>query len=55
MRTQLPQIVDICDNMMSDMRVEGVTMLTRLVDTFIRAKPDLGCEIVKPLLIRIFE
>lgn len=55
MRNQCTQIIQICDNLMADMRMEGVLMLARLIETFIRASPALGCETVKPILPRIFE
>nr|XP_022913125.1 importin-11 [Onthophagus taurus]XP_022913126.1 importin-11 [Onthophagus taurus] len=55
MRTQGVEIIKICDGMMADMRNEGLIMLTRLVDTFIRANPEIGCETVKSILPRIFE
>lgn len=55
MRTQCSQIFQICDSLMADMRSEGVIMLCRLVETFIRASPTLGCETVKIILPRIFK
>lgn len=55
MRTHGIQIITICDNLMADMRTEGIVMLTKLVETYIRALPQLGCETVKPILPRIFQ
>lgn len=55
MRTSGQQIVQICDNLMGDMRSEGIIMLCRLVETFIRAAPEIGSETVKTILPRIFE
>lgn len=49
------QIIVICDNLMADMRLEGVLMLTKVVETFVRASPGLGAETVKPILPRIFQ
>ncbi|GJQ74570.1 Ranbp11 [Trypoxylus dichotomus] len=55
MRVHGRQIVEACDSLMSDMRPEGIIMLAKLVEMFIKAKPVLGCETTRPLLIRIFE
>lgn len=55
MRTHGVQIITICDNLMADMRSEGIIMLTRLVETFIRASPTLGSETAQPILPRIFQ
>lgn len=49
------QLITICDNLMSDMRSEGLVMLTRVIETFIRVSPVLGCETVKPILPRLFQ
>lgn len=55
MRVHGRQIISACDSMMADMRPEGIVMLAKLVEMFVKAKPDVGCETVRPLLIRIFE
>lgn len=55
MRTNGVQIMTICDNLMADMRTEGVVMLTKVIENYIRASPALGCETVKPVLPRIFQ
>lgn len=55
MRANGVQIMTICDSLMADMRTEGVVMLTKVVDNYIRASPSLGCETVKPVLPRIFQ
>ncbi|XP_076251460.1 importin beta11 [Rhynchophorus ferrugineus] len=55
MHTQGNQIITICDSLMSDLKNEGVVMLMRLIDTFIRALPVLGSETVMPILPRIFK
>lgn len=47
--------MEACDSLMADMRPEGIIMLAKLVEMVIRAKPMLGCETARPLLIRIFE
>ncbi|KAI4458349.1 importin-7 8 11 [Holotrichia oblita] len=49
------QIMNACDSLMADMRPEGIIMLSKVVEMFIKAKPVLGCETVRPLLIRIFD
>lgn len=55
MRTNGVQIMTICDSLMADMRSEGIVMLTKVVELYIRASPVLGCETVKPVLPRIFQ
>lgn len=44
-----------CASLMGDIKNEGVVMLVRLVDSFIRALPVLGSETVMPILPKIFE
>ncbi|XP_074040344.1 importin-11-like [Leptinotarsa decemlineata] len=53
MHTYGIQIFQECTRLISDLKNEEV--VTRLVDTFIRASPVLGAEIVLPLLPKIFE
>lgn len=55
MKTHGIQIITICDSLMADMRSEGIIMLTRLVESFIRASPSVGCETILPILPRIFQ
>lgn len=55
MRSQGRQIVTICASLMGDLKNEGVVMLMRLIDTFIRAIPVLGSETVMPILPKIFK
>lgn len=55
MRAQGHRLIAVCDNLLGDMRPEGILLLTRLVETFIRALPDLGCQVVKPVLRKVFE
>lgn len=45
----------ICDSLMADMRTEGIVMLTKVIENYIRVSPALGCETVKPVLPRIFQ
>jgi len=55
MKTQGLQIVTVCDSLMSDMRTEGILIMTRLMETFVRASPVLGAETIQPILPRIFQ
>nr|XP_023029960.1 importin-11 [Leptinotarsa decemlineata] len=55
MRTSGIQIMQVCAGLISDLKNEGVVMLMRLVETFIRASPVLGAETVLPILPKIFE
>ncbi|XP_060524948.1 importin-11 [Cylas formicarius] len=55
MRSQGTQIITVCDSLMSDLKNEGVMMIMRLIDTFIRAIPVLGAETVLPILPRILK
>lgn len=55
MRTQGLQLIQVLDSIMGDMRNEGIIMLMRLVETFLRALPALGTETTVPILPRIFQ
>ncbi|XP_066152603.1 importin-11 [Euwallacea fornicatus] len=55
MRSQGHQLITTCASMMGDLKNEGVIMLMRLVDSFIKALPLLGSETVMPILPKIFE
>ncbi|KAF5275843.1 hypothetical protein FQR65_LT04081 [Abscondita terminalis] len=55
MKTHGFQVVTMCDNLISDLKAEGVLILTRLLETFIRALPQLGSETIRPILPRIFQ
>ncbi|KAL3277503.1 hypothetical protein HHI36_012849 [Cryptolaemus montrouzieri] len=55
MRSHGVQIMTICDNLMADMKNEGIVMIVRLVDTYIKACPVVGAETVLPILPRIFQ
>lgn len=55
MRTNGIHLMKTLDGIMGDMKNEGVIMLMRLVETFIRALPGLGTETVSPILPRIFQ
>jgi hypothetical protein len=47
--------VKSCNDMLSDMRSEGIVMTMRLVEMCLRASPNTAAELVKPMLPRIFE
>jgi hypothetical protein len=47
--------VSSCNDMLSDMRSEGLVMTMRLVETCLRASPNIATVLVKPMLPRIFE
>ncbi|CAH1127188.1 unnamed protein product [Ceutorhynchus assimilis] len=55
MRSQGHQIITICASLMGDLKNEGVVMLMRLVDTFVKVLPVLGSETIMPILPKIFE
>ncbi|KAJ8915196.1 hypothetical protein NQ315_015419 [Exocentrus adspersus] len=55
MRTHGAQIIQVCDGLMADLKNEGIVMLMKLVETFIRAVPLLGTETTMPILPRIFQ
>lgn len=55
MRSQGHQLMTTCASLMGDIKNEGVVMLIRLVDSFIRALPVLGSETVMPILPKIFD
>lgn len=55
MRTHGIQLIQVLDGIMSDMKNEGIIVLMRLVETFVRALPGLGTETVVPILPRIFQ
>jgi hypothetical protein len=47
--------VSSCNDKLYDMRSEGIVMTMRLVETCLRASPNIATELVKPMLPRIFE
>lgn len=55
MRTQGIQLVKVLDNLMGDMKNEGIIILMRLIECFLRVLPELGAETVVPILPRIFQ
>lgn len=55
MRTNGLQLIQVLDGIMGDLKNEGIIMLMRLVETFIRVLPGLGTETVMPILPRIFQ
>ncbi|GLH14983.1 Importin-11 [Gryllus bimaculatus] len=48
-------IISSCNDMLSDIRSEGIVMTMRLVEMCLRAAPSISVELVKPMLTRIFE
>ncbi|XP_066994048.1 importin-11 [Anabrus simplex] len=48
-------VIASCNDMLSDMRSEGIVMTMRLVELCLRAAPNIATEVVKPMLPRIFE
>lgn len=55
MKSQTFEIMTILDNHMADMKNEGILVIARLVETFIKANPNFGAEACLPVLPRIFE
>ncbi|VEN37849.1 unnamed protein product [Callosobruchus maculatus] len=55
MRTHGNQLMRTCAGIMNDLNNEGVVILMRVVETFIRAVPALGTETVVPILPKIFQ
>ncbi|XP_063215721.1 importin-11-like isoform X2 [Bacillus rossius redtenbacheri] len=54
LKTYGEPIIMHCDDMLSDMRSEGVVLTMRLVETYLRAAPSLATDVVKPILPRVF-
>ncbi|PSN49429.1 Importin-11 [Blattella germanica] len=48
-------IICSCNDMLSDMRSDGIVMTMRLVEMCLRAAPNVATELVKPMLPRIFQ
>lgn len=55
MRTHGSQIISVLNGMIGDLKNEGVVVVLRLLDTFIRVSPQLGSETVLPILTKILE
>ncbi|XP_044757044.1 importin-11 [Coccinella septempunctata] len=55
MRSHGVQIMTVCNNMMADMKNEGIMSILRVAELYLRASPSLGAETVLPILPRIFE
>ncbi|XP_063215647.1 importin-11-like isoform X3 [Bacillus rossius redtenbacheri] len=54
LKTYGEPIIMHCDDILSDMRSEGVVLTMRLVETYLRAAPSLATDVVKPILPRVF-
>ncbi|CAG2067569.1 unnamed protein product [Timema podura] len=48
-------VVASANEMLADMRSEGIVMTMRLIETCLRSAPGIAQEIVKPILPRVFE
>nr|CAD7396049.1 unnamed protein product [Timema cristinae] len=48
-------VVASSNEMLADMRSEGIVMTMRLIETCLRSAPSIAQEIVKPILPRVFE
>ncbi|XP_071449865.1 importin-11 [Hetaerina americana] len=48
-------VVSACNDMLSDMRSEGIVMTMHLLELCLRAEPAQSMELLKPMLPRIFE
>ncbi|CAH1959456.1 unnamed protein product [Acanthoscelides obtectus] len=55
MRTHGSQLMQTCAGIMGDLNNEGVVMLMRVVETFIRVVPSLGTATATPILPKIFQ
>ncbi|XP_014244545.1 importin-11 [Cimex lectularius] len=49
------RVVQALKDIMIDMRPEGLVVVGKLVELFLRANPSLSCVLVKPLLPKLFE
>ncbi|XP_073979099.1 importin-11-like [Rhodnius prolixus] len=48
-------LVHCCEDMLTDMQSEGVLMVMRLLELFIKVNPITSANLLKPLLPKIFE
>ncbi|KAK2588464.1 hypothetical protein KPH14_004450 [Odynerus spinipes] len=48
-------IIETLRSLLGDLRSEGIVIAMRLFETCLRASPEQGAELIKPLLIKIFE
>ncbi|XP_044739459.1 importin-11 [Chrysoperla carnea] len=52
---QGPALINVCDSMISDLNSDGIIILMRLLETCLRAAPQISPDILKPILPRIFD
>lgn len=48
-------VVEILKDILSDLRSDGLVMAMKVFETCIRASPQQGTELIKPVLPKIFE
>jgi len=47
-------VVTTCAYLLTDLRPEGIGVVMKLFEAFLRSKPDYGIELLKPILPDIF-
>lgn len=55
LKAQGMPVIVACDSLLSDLRSEGIVLLMRIVETCIRAAPNIAIDTIKPILPRTFE
>jgi len=48
-------VIESLKSLFSDLRSEGRVMVLRLFELCLRASPQQGAELIKPVLLKIFE
>lgn len=48
-------VIETLNSLLGDLRADGKVMAMRLFETCLRASPQQGTELIRPLLLRIFE
>lgn len=48
-------VVNTCGYLLSDLRPDGIVMIMKLFEAYLRSKPDYGIELLKPVLPDIFK
>lgn len=48
-------VIKTCSYLLSDMRSEGIVMVMRLFEACLRAKPQYGVQLLRPILPDIFK
>lgn len=49
------EVVNTCGYLLSDLRPDGIVMIMKLFEAYLRSKPDYGIELLKPVLPDIFK